>query len=565
MKNLKVSMKLIAGFGTMFIIMIAIIISSVYSLITINSQISNYATRTVPNQNVVWSIRQSLMTVQRDMLTALAEDDMGKIKSIVDGVSVEAKNVAEGLDKLEKNSRIDPESLKQLREYLTEYASYRKEITTLLQNGDESSKAKAYQIYIDTYKPGIDKITSLMLEIAEGQNYRADQQAITSQKAYSSAIIYMSLLSIFDVIITLIIALKINRAITVPIKEIESAMESFSVGEFDKAVVTYTSKDEFGALSDSIRTTIGRISFIITDLTRGLNDIASGNFIISSDDEAQYIGAFAPLAESTYKIITDLSLTLSQISETAGQVDSGSEQVSSGAQSLSQGATEQASSIEELSATINEISEHIRKNANNAQLAKKYSEESGKNVENSNAQMKDMIIAMNEIDGKSGEIGKIIKTIEDIAFQTNILALNAAVEAARAGESGKGFAVVADEVRNLAGKSADAAKDTTLLIEETINAVKRGSNLADITAEAMEDLVKGSFKVTDLINQIAKASNEQAESVIQVTTGIEQISNVIQTNSASAEEFAAASEELSGQSHILKNLVANFKLMDVIQ
>ena len=227
---------------------------------------------------------------------------------------------------------------------------------------------------------------------------------------------------------------------------------------------------------------------------------------------------------------------------------------------MSQGATEQASSIQELAASITEISNQVNQNAENAENASKKATNVGDQIISSNEHMQEMTSAMKEISEKSSQIGKIIKTIEDIAFQTNILALNAAVEAARAGEAGKGFAVVADEVRSLASKSAEASKDTSLLIEGSIQAVNKGTEIADITASQLLEVVSGAKDIVTTIDNIANASKQQANSVRQVTVGVDQISSVVQTNSATAEESAAASEELSGQAQILKELVNRFRL-----
>ncbi|MEG2053959.1 MAG: methyl-accepting chemotaxis protein, partial [Oscillospiraceae bacterium] len=269
------------------------------------------------------------------------------------------------------------------------------------------------------------------------------------------------------------------------------------------------------------------------------------------------------LENSMVKIIVSLSDTLNNIHIASDQVSGGADQVSGGAQALSQGATEQASSIEELSATVAEISSQVKANAENAKSASGLSDEAGAEVEQGNQHMQKMIAAMGDISDTSSQIGKIIKTIDDIAFQTNILALNAAVEAARAGAAGKGFAVVADEVRNLAGKSAEAAKNTTALIESSITAVANGTKIADDTAKSLFIIVDKVREVTDKINEIATASAEQASAVVQVTQGLDQISAVVQTNSATSEESAAASEELSGQAQMLNDMVSKFKLKDL--
>lgn len=227
---------------------------------------------------------------------------------------------------------------------------------------------------------------------------------------------------------------------------------------------------------------------------------------------------------------------------------------------LSQGTTEQASSVEELSASMVEIADQANLAADHAQSARTQSKQSEQEVSRGNDKLKDLIGAIDNINNKSNEIGKIVKTIDDIAFQTNILALNAAVEAARAGAAGKGFAVVADEVRNLAGKSAEAVQTTTEMIRETVEAIAVGSELAGSTVEAMEAIVTGTAKVTELVEAIAQASSAQAVAIGQVNTGVEQISSVVQSNSATSEESAATAEELSGQAQMLNQQLGRFQL-----
>ena len=276
--------------------------------------------------------------------------------------------------------------------------------------------------------------------------------------------------------------------------------------------------------------------------------------------ELEYNGDFVPIRESLDNITQSLHESMSAINQASDQVASGSEQLATGAQSLALGSTEQASSIEELSSAISEIAEYVKVNAQNAGGASESAEDVRAKIEVSNRYMKDMVEAMSRINSSSDEIEKIVKTIEDISFQTNILALNAAVEAARAGSAGKGFAVVADEVRNLATKSAHAVKDTALLIGHSREQVEKGTVIAGDTEQALTKVVQSIRVVADNVEQISEASLHQSERIDQVTQSMNQISGVVQTNSATAEESAAASEELSGQAQILKELVEKFRL-----
>lgn len=314
----------------------------------------------------------------------------------------------------------------------------------------------------------------------------------------------------------------------------------------------------FSQISENLHTSINAIKGYIKEMTYILGNLAKGDF--SEEVVAEYQGDFITLKDSINEIIVNINGVFSEIITAADQVASGTSQVSDGSQEISQGAAEQASAIEELTASVTQLAAQTKQNAVNANEANKIALLAKDDADNGNEQMKTMQGAMAKINESSENISKIIKVIDDIAFQTNILALNAAVEAARAGVHGKGFAVVAEEVRNLAARSANAAKETTALIEGSMQKVEVGSAIANKTADALGSIVKGVEKAASLVSEIAAASNEQASGIAQIDQGIAQTSQVVQTNSATAEEAAAASEELSSQAEMLKSMIAKFKL-----
>ncbi|WP_455023898.1 methyl-accepting chemotaxis protein [Oribacterium sinus] len=364
---------------------------------------------------------------------------------------------------------------------------------------------------------------------------------------------------IIFILVQIINFVRISNALK-PLKKISEAGKEVAGGNFD-VEIHYPQQDEIGELSRSISEVIGRSKKIVFDLRDRLDAMAGGNFTENLESE-EYVGDYAPLLESLKHIQEDMNKTLQEVHASSVQVLSSAEQVNTGAQSLSQGATEQASSIEELSANMQDISHSIQASTKTAGEAYKLQGEAGVAVLQSNEKMEEMRKAMDDITAKSNEISKIIKTIDDIAFQTNILSLNAAIEAARAGAAGKGFAVVADEVGNLAQKSAKAAQNTGLLIEETIEAVEKGAKITEETAESLNSVSKSTEEVNTLIEKISSASSKDLEGITSLNQGLQQISSVVQANSATAEQSAAASEELTGQANKMNELVERFQLKE---
>ena len=361
------------------------------------------------------------------------------------------------------------------------------------------------------------------------------------------------------VILTAIIVV-VSLAIVTPIKVLNTAVGKLAEGNLD-VEINAKSKNEIGQLADSVVRLVERLKtyiLYITEVSDVLDEVGQGD--LTFDLKQDYIGEFAPLKRALLNIQTNLNQTMYRIADSANHVDGSTNQIASASQALAQGATEQASAVEELSATIQDLSAASQGEAQRATNLSQGVAVMGNQLDESNRQMQNLRAAMEDISTQSSEIAKIIKTIEDIAFQTNILALNAAVEAARAGAAGKGFAVVADEVRSLAAKSAEAAKSITGLINTSLAAIDNGSTLANETADSLSQVAKNVEDVVVAVQQFASRYQEQTSSLNEISGGIEQISSVVQNNSATAEQSAASSEELAGQAHIMKQMVDKFTL-----
>lgn len=420
---------------------------------------------------------------------------------------------------------------------------------------------QAQDMYLNQTKKNVSSLVGLLDQVVENSKAEVEEY----EKQLNRAISITMFIAVGTVVLILIASVLLIQyvmsRIVRPIELITADSQRLSQGQLDFEIKV-SNRDEIGVLADSLNKAAKTLSLYITDISQNLDAISKGN--LKREPELDYIGDFVEIQNSTNAILEQLNDTMSQIQLVAVQVGNGAEHVSSGAQALAQGATEQANEVDNLVNSVSQVSEQISDNAKNANETSVRVDQVERQIGLCNQQMQEMAKAMGEISDCSNEIGHIIKTIEDIAFQTNILALNAAVEAARAGSAGKGFAVVADEVRNLAAKSGDAAKSTSELVAKTLQAVTNGVELTESTQHALEDVVEGSRVVIQKVRQISEASAEQATSANQISEGISQISSVVQNNSATSEESAAASEELSSQAQVLRNLLSKFQIRESI-
>ena len=537
------------------IVIALMIVSGIFSMIGLSSlygSLNSFVDGANRADTAVKICRIDVNIAARCIREMALNDDTTAYADYKEKVEVRLTEVGTELQALKETGLIEDSLYQKYSQSLNVWGEIGYEIIALIEAGEDD---KAIEMILTECTPALDEVIAISQEIDAETEELMDKSVLASRMTFIIGVVVIILFIVIATLVSRKIGSRIVDSITEPLSAIEEVAKELTEGNLHSKL-EYRSKDEIGSLAHNLRKSIRILGSYVDDISRVMGEFANGNFC--AQPEVEWRGDFIGISDAIITFEKSIAETIKGIQSVADQVKNGSEQVSLSSMDLAQGATEQASITQELAATIETVSNQVSQNAHVAEEISKKVENVGVEIVNSNEKMQEMVQSMSEINGASQEISKIIATINDIASQTNLLALNASIEAARAGEAGKGFAVVADQVSILASQSADAAKESTVLIEASVRAVEKGMVIADETAVRLEQVVEGSKIITEDVNKVAQALDAQTASFTQINAGVEHINDVVQTNSATSQECAAASEEMNSQASTLDTLVSKF-------
>ena len=553
-EHMKMKQKLDYGYFVVIGLMILSGIISIGGLLNLYGNLSNYINKAQRADTAVKICEINVNVAARSIREMTLNSDTSTYQNYKNQVAVRMEEVRSELNAL-KETRVVEESL--YNEYLTALEKWGTVGYEIMERTEAGNRDKAVEEILTVCVPALDNVEKLMDELGAVTQQKKESAIRLSQIVAAGSAGLIVIFVIVATVLALQIGKRIVNSILVPLRELEIVAGELSAGNLHSEL-EYRSEDEIGSLAHSLRKSIRILGSYVDDISNSMEEFSNGNFDVQP--RVEWKGDFVGIRDSFALFERSMSDTVKGIQRVADRVSGDAQQVASSSTYLAQGASDQAAVTGELTATLASVSDQVSQNAGNAKEISRKVDRLGTEIIQSNRKMKEMVDSMGEISNSSREISKIIATINDIASQTNLLALNASIEAARAGEAGKGFAVVADQVSVLAAQSSAAAKESTALIESSVNAVEKGMVIADETAQQLENVVENSRIITQEVNGVADALEAQTAAIAQIDDGVEHINEVVKTNSATSEQCAAASQEMSGQAENLEGLIRKFRV-----
>lgn len=554
LENMRLQERINYGYRKVISMML---ISGLFSIVVIGvlfANMENYIENVTAADQAVKICRINVDAAARNIREMALNDDTSAYDGYEQTVEKLLAEVDDELKTLKKTGVVPDADYEEYASALSDWGTLGYSIIEEIKNGD---REKAIDLILNDCTPALNKLVQIAIKLDDLTDKVSNRAVRTTFIFTGAGIVCIIVCLVFALVLTKKTSKKVLDTILEPLRAVEDVAKELTEGNLH-STLEYHSEDEIGSLANSMRKSTSILGSYVDDIDRAMKLFAEGNFDVQP--EVEWKGDFVGILNSFMMFEESMAETIKDIQNVSNEVSSSAEQVASSSNDLADGATNQAAVVEELTATVAGVSEEVEKNSQSAKEISGRVDELGNAIAESNGKMHEMVASMNEINEASREIDKIIATINQIASQTNLLALNASIEAARAGEAGKGFAVVANQVNQLADQSAQAAKESAALIETSVKAVEKGMVIAGETATQLEGVAENSKMITEEVTNIAETLETQTAEIQQINEGIEQINDVVQTNSATSEECAAASHEMSNEAENLREMIRKFKV-----